>query len=81
MVSVIDALEAERPGFGHTVVVEDARPPAGLDALPRRRDAAAGLAGDDEGAHGRSGQVDAFLLGHLGEALERRRVPERRRRR
>ena len=46
----LPALEADRPDLGQAVVIDDARAPALLDALARRRNAAAGLARDDEHA-------------------------------
>ena len=60
-------LEAPRPHLGGPGVVEAPRPPGLLDPRPGGRQAGTGLAGVDGHLHTGVGQVDALLVGHLGE--------------
>ena len=53
--------------FGHAAMIEDACVPSLLDACAGRRDAAAGLAGDDDAADG-SLQTNALLMGEVDRA-------------
>ena len=72
------ALIGHRADFGHAVMIENlCAGPRLLEPRTCGGDAAARFAGDDDRAHRRLGQVDAFLLGHFGQAQGvRRRAAE-----
>ena len=63
----IRGFDGDRANFGHAVVVDDARAPDRLDAVPRGRDASAGFAGHDEYSDRRPRQVDPLFRGQFGQ--------------
>ena len=72
------ALIGHRADFGHAVMIENlCAGPSLFEPRACGGDAAARFAGDNDRAHRRLGQVDAFLLGHFGQAQGvRRRAAE-----
>ena len=64
------ALVSDRAGFGHAVVVEDdSARPGPLDARARCRNAAPGLARNNDQAQPAGAQVHSLVAGNLAEVL------------